>query len=195
MKNVLIGLLVVVSLLAVYSFTYTSAGTIMSTTNVEAPASKVNWMTWEEAIKQSKIKKKKIFVDVYTDWCGWCKKMDKATFQKAHIAKYLNENYYPVKFNAEQKAAITVNNKTYKYVKSGRRGYHELAAMITRGKLSYPSIVFLDESFDVIQPIPGYQDHNKFEVIMTYFATDNHKKTPWSRYAKEYVHMAKRNAG
>ena len=144
--------------------------------------SKVNWLTWEEAVELSKVEKRKFFVDVYTDWCGWCKKMDKATFQKPDIAKYLNENYYPIKFNAEQKGDISLNDKLYKFVKSGKNGYHELAVEITYGKLSYPTIVFLDENAKVIQPISGYKDAPMFKKIMSYFAEDHFKTTPWKKY-------------
>lgn len=148
--------------------------------------SQVEWLSWEEAIELSKSEKKKIFVDVYTEWCGWCKKMDIATFQQQEIAQYLNENYYPVKFNAEQREDIRFKDKVYKYISSGRRGYHQLALEITLGKLSYPTIVFLDESFNVIQPLPGFKDANSFEMIMKYFAEDHHKSTPWSQYVNKY---------
>jgi uncharacterized protein YyaL (SSP411 family) len=146
----------------------------------------VNWLTWEEAVELNKKEHRKVFVDVYTDWCGWCKKMDKATFQQPHIAEYLNENYYPVKFNAEQRTDITLNEKVYKFVRSGRSGYHELAAEITFGKLSYPTIVFMDENMKVIQPIMGYKDAGVFEMIMTYFAEDHYKTTPWKKFTSVY---------
>jgi len=42
----------------------------------------VNWMTFEEAEIKYQEEKRKIFVDVYTDWCGWCKKMDANTFNE-----------------------------------------------------------------------------------------------------------------
>ncbi len=63
----------------------------------------VQWITWEEAMELSKTEPRKIVVDVYTDWCGWCKKMDKATFQDEEIVEYINENYYAIKFNAEMR--------------------------------------------------------------------------------------------
>ena len=75
--------------------------------------STVNWLTFEEAVERSKTEKKKIFIDVYTDWCGYCKVMDKNTFSQADIAQYLNENFYPVKFNAEQKQDITFRGHTF----------------------------------------------------------------------------------
>lgn len=148
---------------------------------------KVQWITWEEVQLKASTENKKIFVDVYTDWCTWCKKMDAATFQKAHIAEYLNENYLSIKFNAEQRDEIIINGIVYKYVRAGRKGYHELANKITMGNLQYPTVVFLDENMDVIQPIPGFIDAERFEILMTFFAGDYHKTTPWRKYANSYI--------
>jgi len=147
---------------------------------------KVNWVTWEEAIVLSKDEPRKFVVDVYTEWCGWCKKMDKTTFQNDYVATYMNEHFYSIKFNAEQRDDIRVKEKVYKFVKSGRNGYHELAAEITFGKLSYPTVVFLDEKLDVIQPMAGFKDAAMFEMIMTYFGGDHHKTTPWKKYSTNY---------
>lgn len=146
----------------------------------------VEWISWEEAQQRMQEDPRKIFVDVYTDWCGWCKVMDRNTFQEAYIAQYLNEHFYCIKFNAEQKEAIRFKGKIYKYVNRGRKGYHELAAEITNGRLSYPTVVFLNEQWQVIQPIPGYQKPEKFEQIMTYFATGSYKTTPWGVYQEQY---------
>ena len=87
----------------------------------------INWVSWEEAVELNQREPRKIVVDVYTEWCGWCKKMDKATFQNEQVAAYVNENYYAIKFDAEQKEEIRIHDKVYKYVKSGRKGYHELS--------------------------------------------------------------------
>lgn len=147
---------------------------------------RVKWMSWEEAVAKQADEPRKIFIDVFTDWCGWCKKMDKATFQQDHIAKYLNENYYSVKFDAELKESINFMDKEYKYIKQGRRGYHELAAAFLRGQMSYPTVVFLDEELKVIQPIKGFQNPKNFELIMTYFAENHYQNTPWQRYVNNY---------
>jgi thioredoxin-related protein len=146
----------------------------------------INWMTWEEVQLASKKEQKKIFVDLYTDWCGWCKKMDAKTLSKNHIIQYLNEHYYSIKFDAQNKNDITFKDKVYKYVSSGRNSYNELAIELTKGKLSFPTVVFLDEALDVIQPIPGFLDAEKFEKIMTYFAGDYHMTTPWREYERTF---------
>ncbi len=148
---------------------------------------KVKWLSWEEAIEKNAHDQRKILVDVFTDWCGWCKKMDKATFQNPIIARYINENYYAVKFNAEQKEELNYKGKTYKYVGNfAKRGYHELAAEIMNGRMSYPTVVFIDENLSVIQPIPGFQDAKTFEMIMTYFAENHYKSVPWQKFTRAF---------
>lgn len=152
-----------------------------------ANAQKVNWLTWEEALEKNQKEKRKFLVDIYTNWCGWCKKMEKSTFSDKVISDYVNANYYPVKFNAEHKEDIIYNNKVYKHVGGfGRKGYHELAKEIMRNKMSYPTVVFIDSNLDVIQPIPGFQDTKNFEMIMTYFAEDHYKRTPWKQFASNF---------
>ncbi len=146
----------------------------------------INWLTWEEAQAKNQKEPRKFIVDVYTQWCGWCKKMDKATFDQPHISKYVNSNYYAVKFDAEMKTDINFNNRIYKFIRTGSSGYHELASEITFGKLSYPTIVFLDEKLNVIQPIPGYKDPASLDKILKYFAEDYYKTTPWKKYEMMY---------
>lgn len=149
---------------------------------------RIQWLTWEEAQELSKQEKRKIILDVYKEWCYWCKKMDSVTFKDPHIAQYLNDNYYVVKFDAEQKGDLIYKDKVYKYVKigNGKRGYHQLAAELLKGRLSFPTIVFLDENMDLIQSIVGFKTPVQFEKIATYFATNNHRRTPWSTYKRRY---------
>ena len=145
------------------------------------------WLTWEEAVKKSETDKnpKKIFVDVYTDWCGWCKKMDKDTFQNPEVAAYMHENFYMVKMDAESKDPIVYDGKTFKYVASGRRGYHELAAALLQGKLSYPTVIFLNEKRQILSPVPGYQKADAFLKIAKYFGDDIYLKKNWQEYDAE----------
>ncbi len=148
-------------------------------------AQKVNWLTWEEAIERSKqdAQPKKLFVDVYTDWCGWCKKMDKDTFQNPEVAAYMNSNFYMVKLNAEQKQDIVYNGRTFKFIASGRRGYHELAAALLQGRMSYPTVVFLDEQQRILSPVPGYQKPDGFLKIAKFFGDNIYKDKSWEEYS------------
>lgn len=146
----------------------------------------VKWMTFEEAMEKSKTEKRKIFIDVYTDWCGWCKVMDNNTFSEANVAKILNEKFYPVKFNAEQRADLVVGGQTYKFVASGGSGYHEFAALLLQNKLSYPTVVFLDDNFNMIQPVAGYMKPQEFHPIVQFFAGDHYKTVKWADFQTTY---------
>lgn len=146
----------------------------------------INWITIEEAYALNQENPKKIIVDIYTDWCGWCKRMDATTYSNPIIVKYINENFYAVKFDAEQKEDVTILGTTFKFVGEGRRGYHELAAALLQGKMSYPTTVFLDETFNMIQPIPGYLDANGIEPILWYFASDAFKSEEWPTFQQNF---------
>lgn len=152
--------------------------------------SPVQWMTFEEAVEKSKNEKRKIFIDVYTDWCGWCKVMDKKTFSDPEVARLLNENFYPVKFDAEQKEEIVFKGTTFKYVPYGNNGVHELAAALLNNQLSYPTVVLIEEDFASVSPIPGYQKPEEFHKMLTYFAFDHYKKGEKARQEFEKVYKS-----
>lgn len=152
---------------------------------ISITAQEVQWISWEEAVTLSKTdaNPKKVFVDVYTDWCGWCKKMDKDTFQNPQVAAYMAENFYMVKMDAEGKEPIEYDGRTFKFVAQGRRGYHELAAALLQGKMSYPTVIFLDESLKMLSPVPGYQKVKPFLQIAKYFGDDIYKEKDWKAYS------------
>ncbi|MEE9364653.1 MAG: DUF255 domain-containing protein [Cellulophaga sp.] len=149
-------------------------------------AQEVNWLSWDEATKLAETDKnpKKVFVDVYTDWCGWCKKMDKDTFQNAEVAAYMSKTYYMVKMDGEGKEPIKYQGKEYKFVPSGRKGYHEFAAALMQGKLSYPTTIFLDEKQKMLSPVPGYQKPVPFLKIAKYFGDNIYKEKDWKTYTE-----------
>ncbi len=128
----------------------------------------IDWMTMEEAMEAIKTEPKLIFIDFYTDWCGWCKRMDGTTFKDSLIVKEISENYYAVKFDAEQKEDFTIQDRTYKFVESGRRGYHELAAELMGGQMSYPTYVFLNSDLAVLTKVPGFKSQQDFHPILVF---------------------------
>lgn len=143
---------------------------------------KIKWHTMEEVQNLNSNNPKKIFIDVYTDWCGWCKKMDATTFQDPKIIKILNEDFYAVKLDGEGTEAIIFKDREYKFVPQGRNGYHELAAALMNGKLSYPTTVYLDENLNMIQPIPGYMEVKNLEPILIFLGKDHYKNQTWQDF-------------
>ena len=146
----------------------------------------INWISFEEAVARTEVNPKMILIDLYTDWCGWCKKMDRDTYSRKEIVSYVNEKFYAVKFNAEGSQEVNFRGYTFKFVPSGRKGYHELAAALTQNKLSYPTTVFMNEEFQIIQPIPGYLDARSFDVISRYMGDGKYKNTGWEEFQKSY---------
>ena len=150
-------------------------------------AQEVKWLSWEKAIKlaETDTNPKKIFVDVYTDWCGWCKKMDKETFQNKEVATYMSEKFYMVKMDGEGKEPIEYQGKTYKFIDSGRRGYHELAAALLQGKMSYPTVIFLDEKQKRLLQVPGYKRAMSFLKTAKFFGDNIYKEKDLKTYNSE----------
>lgn len=141
-----------------------------------ASAGNVNWLNVRDLEKAQQTDKRKVMVDLYTDWCGWCKRMDKATFQHDKIANVLNEKFHAVKFNAEDKETINFKGKDHTFVKTGRKGYNQLAHGFANGRLSYPTIAFLDEDLNRISSFPGYKAPGQFDALLNYIADDQYKK-------------------
>lgn len=148
---------------------------------------KIQWMSVEEAYARTLTDEvpKKIFIDVFTDWCGWCKTMDKKTFQNPEVAQYMNTHFYNVKFNAEQREDVSILGNTFSFMDQGRRGYHELAAALLNGKMSYPTVVFMNSKFEMLSPVPGYQEPVQFLKIASFFGDNIYKEKSWDAYSKE----------
>ncbi len=170
----------VMAMLALSSATFRP---IESRNTEETP---VQWMTFEQAIEKSKKEKRPIFIDVYTDWCGWCKVMDRNTFSDPQVSKLLNEKFYAVKFNAEQHEDITFQGTIFKFVPSGGKGYHQLAAALLNNQLSYPTVVFLNEDFAMIQPLPGYKKADEFHKIAQFIGEGYYKTVKWDAFQTQY---------
>jgi thioredoxin-related protein len=131
---------------------------------------------------------KKKLIDLYTDWCGWCKRMDANTFSDPKVADYVNEHFYPIKFNAEQKDSLVHDNYTFKFVENGRRGFHELAYSLLNGRMSYPSFVYLDENSKRILISPGYKDVNQMLTELKFLAEEIYKTESWEDFNSREQH-------
>jgi thioredoxin-related protein len=146
----------------------------------------VKWYSIEEAVALNAKEPRVMVVDVYTDWCGWCKRLDATTFADPEVASILNKNFYPVKLDAEGKNDIILGNKTYKFVENGRRGYHEVAAIVTNGRLVYPTISYISEEGKVLKVAPGYQDAASLKVYLAWFTTGSYKDQDFDEFRMGY---------
>lgn len=128
--------------------------------------SSTGWTSLEDAVKLAETDHKRILVDVYTDWCKWCKVMDEKTFSDAKMSAYLTENYHLAKFNAEDKSMIRFKGQDYTWAPNGKRGYNELATELLDGQLAYPSLVVFDSKLNKIEVIRGYKSANELISLL-----------------------------
>lgn len=152
----------------------------------------VKWMSLEDAVEAQKNEPRKIMIDFYADWCGPCKIMEKNTFNHPVIAKYLNENYYPVKFLADGKEDITLFGRTF--VNSGyregksRNSLHDFTKFMNVAAI--PSTVFLDEQTMPITILQGALTAKELEPYVKMIENNDYKKIStreqWEAYQKKF---------
>jgi len=142
----------------------------------------IAWMSWEEAAAANAKKPRKLFVDVYTEWCGWCKRMDATTFQDTGVIRYINEHFYAIKLNAEQRETITWNGQEFTWHAGGRDGINKLAYDLLDGRLSYPTYVLMDGEYARILMSPGYMDAPTLMRELRFAAEDHYKNTSWEDF-------------
>ncbi|SEI90717.1 Thioredoxin-related protein [Cyclobacterium xiamenense] len=126
---------------------------LLVSTQLKAQAQEITWYSFEEVIDKVETTPKMILIDVYTDWCGWCKKMDKETFTDKEVIAYVNENFYAVKLNAED------SKKKFEF--RGREYSEEDMARAMRVQ-SYPNFVIMDAAMENITQLPGYREAKPF---------------------------------
>ena len=147
---------------------------------LQVTAQDINWVTFEEAVALQKKNPKKIMMDVYTNWCGPCKMLDRNTFKNKDVVAYVNKHYYAVKFNAEGNSTITYKDKTfanpgYDETKTNRRNSsHQFTGFLK--VRAYPTIAFFDEDLRMITPLTGYQKPRQLELYLKLFKDDEYKK-------------------
>lgn len=148
----------------------------------EAPAA-ITWYTVEKASSLNAGHHKKILIDIYTSWCSWCRKMDAETFADPAVAAYMNEHFYAVKLDAEEKLPIKFEGKYYLNPSPDHmRSVHELAALMLQGRMGYPSYVFLDDKNQQITVSQGFNNAKDFLVILKYIGEDQYKKMSLEEY-------------
>lgn len=144
----------------------------------------VKWLSMDELQVKMKEKPKKVYMDMYTDWCGWCKRMEATTFINPDVVKYMNENFYCVRFDCERKDTFRFMGKEYYF--DPAKKCNTLASELMRGQMSYPTSIIMEAYYQNPQPIAGYLKVAEMEMILKYFAENAYKNTPWPDYQKAF---------
>ena len=142
----------------------------------------VKWMTFQEALEKNKTQPKPFIIDVYTDWCGWCKHMMKTTYSDQVIAQYINTWFYPVKFNAETTDTILYQGKNYVNAGKGPRSTHELAVKLLGNQLVYPTTLFANYSNGFMLNTSGFLESNKLLPLLIYTVENIYMSTQYENF-------------
>ena len=119
-------------------------------------AETIKWYSYNEAMALNKSMNKKVYINFYTDWCGYCRMMEKKTFTDEKVIAYLNTNYIPVRVNAEKERKVAM----------------------MYGAQAFPDNTFITEKGELIGKQPGYLSPEDFLKVITFVYEDKYKSKP-----------------
>lgn len=132
------------------------------------PKEKINWLTFAQLQEAYAKNPKPILIDLYTNWCGWCRVMDRTTYTNEKVVAYINQHYYAVRYDAESKDSVRFNNKTFAY--NERYKTNAVALYLSFDRLEYPNTIFLSSIDARPAPLSGYMKPKELEAPLKYFA-------------------------
>jgi len=139
---------------------------------ISISASELKWHSFEEAYDIAQKENKIILIDFYTDWCGWCKKMDQSTYTNKKIINTINEDFVVVKINPEEDGYIQTPN--------GKIEYRRLSNEI--GVTGFPSVGFFTKDFEFIDVVAGYQDPTNMSTLLSFMKDGLYDKLSFQDY-------------
>lgn len=130
----------------------------------------VNWLTFEQLQDSLAVKPKKVFIDFYTEWCTYCRKMDKVVFTKPDVINLLNDQYYAIRFDAESDETVNFSGQVFQNEQSGksRNPVHQIAQLLggRNNKFTPPVLVVLDQDFRITARYFQYMDSKKLVMAL-----------------------------
>ncbi|MGN6248040.1 MAG: thioredoxin family protein [Ginsengibacter sp.] len=145
---------------------------------------KINWLSMDQLNAKMKAEPKPVLIDIYTDWCYWCKVMDKKTYNNSKVISYINQHFYAARMNAETKDPVKWNNKSYQYDPANK--VNDFALYATRGQLAFPNTVIFPEAQQTPAAIPGFMEPKEIEVILKYFGEGAYKTQNFNEYSANF---------
>ena len=147
---------------------------IMDFIPVSAANNKLQWYSFDEGLAKAKKEKKMVLIDFYTDWCGYCQKMDAETYSNEKVINYLNSKYVLIKINPEKSGDLNYKGTSYT-LSSFTRGL---------GINGYPSTLFMEYNEELITLVPGYIKTDEFMNIIEFIGDGHYKTKKYDEFIK-----------
>ena len=141
------------------------------------------WQSWNVVTELQAQEPKPILIDIYTNWCVYCKKMDATTYRNDSVVAYMRQHYYRYKLNGEGKDTIRWAKQQFTF--NPRYDTHDFVVYLTRGKTVYPTTVIITPGGQ-----PFYQ-HGELkpgdlELLLKYFASPRRKEQTLEAFAADF---------
>jgi thioredoxin-related protein len=148
---------------------------VLSTATLAGVAGAVQWKAWDAGLSAAQASDRPVIVDVYTDWCRWCRQMDRDVYARPDVQQYLDSHFVTIRLNAESSESVSYRGR----MQSAR----SLASSF--GVSGYPTTIFLASNGDHLVNVPGYVDADRFLLLLRYVG-DGHmtRGVTWDEYVK-----------
>lgn len=133
------------------------------------------WTAYGDALKKAEGSDRILVVDVYTNWCSWCKKMDRDVYGDPAVRAVLNQHFIAAKLNAESTTTHAVGGQS--------RSERDIAKSF--GVTGYPTTLFLTAAGDPITVLPGYVPKETFLLVLEYIHTRSYERQSWEEFQNQ----------
>jgi thioredoxin-related protein len=149
---------------------------LLTLSSFATSARAVDWKAWNAGLSSAASSSRPVIVDVYTDWCRWCRQMDRDVYARPDVQAYLDAHFVTVKLNAESSAPVSYQGRTLTA--------RSLASSFDVS--GYPTTIFLAANGEHLVNVPGYVEPGRFLLLLRYIG-DGHldRGVTWDEYVKK----------